>query len=277
MNLHPIESDILITTYPSGETHAAWACAPRDDVAYYWANMRTWTDLMTLVTLDNAASRINGTNPTWFVPYFPFARDDRRRTVGDADTLFDAINILDIFDLRGRIIIADPHSYATEIFNHIPQKVVVEAFRDKLGMFDGEPLILIPDEGATKKAYTWIHDVPNSGVIQGKKVRDPHTGMLSGFDIELTGNLEWKDLDFMPVVMIDDICDGGGTFLGLAKHIRQWGVRSISLGVTHGLFTNPSQARQMRTQFKFLACMSDNDCIDFDTVNWMDVEGMVFQ
>jgi len=74
--------------------------------------------------------------------------------------------------------------------------------------------------------------VPHGEVHQGYKKRDPHTGDLSGFGVE--GN---PDLHGKKVVIIDDICDGGGTFLGLGAEINRLGAYELKLGVTHGLFT----------------------------------------
>lgn len=55
---------------------------------------------------------------------------------------------------------------------------------------------------------------PNSDVICSK-VRDPKTGQLSGFKIENPEVIE-KNVN-LPFVVIDDLCDGGGTFKGIAQ------------------------------------------------------------
>ena len=68
-------------------------------------------------------------------------------------------------------------------------------------------------------------------IIRADKIRDTMTGALSGFEVyadDLTG----KD-----VVILDDLCDGGGTFIGLAKKLREKGAAKITLYVTHGMFT----------------------------------------
>jgi ribose-phosphate pyrophosphokinase len=67
-------------------------------------------------------------------------------------------------------------------------------------------------------------------VIQGMKKRDLKTGELTGFDFY--GEVRGKDL-----LIVDDICDGGGTFIGLAGKLRYEGAKSISLYVSHGIFS----------------------------------------
>lgn len=272
MKLRPIEWDSKITKYPTGETYSEWTDSIDLSCLYHAPDIRTWDDLMNLKALDDTALRLarDKGKPWYFVPYFPFARDDRRRGGLGTNPLQLAIDMLG--ELRYRIIIADPHSYATEVFSFIPQATVVKEFMFKRYMFEGHPLIVIPDEGAAKKAYSWINDVPNSGVIQGKKYRDPQTGKLSGFGLELTGGLTWDTVKGCNVVIIDDICDGGGTFLGLADQLDAAGVNEIRFGVTHGLFTNPNNLQTMRDRFSIVTCMSDDPALtELNPIFWDDL------
>jgi ribose-phosphate pyrophosphokinase len=67
------------------------------------------------------------------------------------------------------------------------------------------------------------------------KKRDPLTGHLSGFEIKNYNpnpNADGQDL-----LIVDDICDGGGTFVGLAKELRKAGAKKVYLYVTHGIFS----------------------------------------
>jgi ribose-phosphate pyrophosphokinase len=57
------------------------------------------------------------------------------------------------------------------------------------------------------------------------------TGALSGFEVYA------DDLTGKEVVILDDICDGGGTFIGLTKKLREKGAAKVTLYVTHGMFT----------------------------------------
>ena len=88
--------------------------------------------------------------------------------------------------------------------------------------------MVIPDAGAAKKAYEWLG---GAEVIQAQKTRNTATGELSGFSIPVT------DLGGRDCLIVDDICDGGGTFLGLAKELQAANAGALTLAVTHGLFT----------------------------------------
>ena len=214
--------------YPAGELHISLQCEWNDLPEDLVIEMRcqSFDDLGMLLTADRLLKE-HKRKPTWFVPYFPFARQDRRTDDRSGFELAVALDLVRDID----IVIADPHSDVAGLLPHIPQERVVAAFVhvNALGApFAQTPMIVIPDKGATNKAMTWIG---GSAYIQGEKHRDPSTGKLSGFSV--------PDHDLMdcPCVIVDDICDGGGTFIGLAKKLKEKGAGSLTLAVTHGLFT----------------------------------------
>jgi ribose-phosphate pyrophosphokinase len=72
-------------------------------------------------------------------------------------------------------------------------------------------------------------------VVYCNKKRDPETGKLDGFsiyDYDPNPNSNGTEL-----LIVDDICDGGGTFVGLAKKLREAGAKKVHLFVTHGIFS----------------------------------------
>ena len=213
--------------YPAGESHLRL----RGDidvatVEVIEAEIRDFDHLGQLLTADRLLRRL-GRTITWFVPYFPFARHDRRNDRLDGFELEVALDMARDVDL----VIADPHSDVAGMLRHIGQDDVVEVFRTE-GVFDDDPIVVIPDAGATKKAYGWVS---GSTAVQAAKRRDPATGRLSGFAVDTT-HLP-NGLDGRPCLVVDDICDGGATFLGLAAELVAAGAGPLTLAVTHGLFT----------------------------------------
>lgn len=97
-----------------------------------------------------------------------------------------------------------------------------------LSMIPGNPDIFFPDKGA-KTRYSF--EFTNYNILFGGKARDSQTGKLSGFRIE--GGERQSDT----VLIVDDICDGGGTFVGQMKILKELGYEKVYLFVTHGLFT----------------------------------------
>ena len=160
--------------------------------------------------------------------YVPYARQDRpcgEREALSIKVFADLLNNLH-FDT---VVIYDPHSDVTPaLINHCvvyDQWQIVTSSLFWRAIREGKLLVVAPDVGASKK-------VDQLGVpfIQGFKHRDTETGKLSGFSYP--GDVEGKDL-----IIIDDICDGGGTFLGLADKLLKGGAENIDLYVTHGIFS----------------------------------------
>lgn len=224
-----------ITTYPSGETHVQikdWVVhLGRDRTGEVCPHFviewpaRTWTDVMNLVTTDQALIRLNVPH-TFFLPYLPFARDDRRRSRGCGNELDVAIDMLKL----PQVVIADPHSYVSEVLPYISAEAVAGVVDAETDVFSNRPIILIPDRGARHKVMSWAAGRFN--IAQGDKHRDPSTGALDGFEINCLTTMKDRE-----VVIVDDICDGGGTFLGLLELARMHEPAKVSLVVTHGLFT----------------------------------------
>lgn len=253
-------------SYPAGEGHSillgGWN---KGEQLVIEAHVRNFNDLCTARVQDDILRR-NGVSPIWFMPYFPYARQDRRETQMSGFELSLAMSVV----VGMRVVIADPHSDVVGTLPHLTQTSVYNCMAD--ANWDLENMtVVIPDAGAAKKAYGWAAG-NGRPIIQGLKKRDPKTGKLSGFKIDaLGGQLMNND-----VLILDDICDGGGTFLGLGQLLRDnYQVKSLTLAVTHGLFTQgldklgemfdqiisfvPTGTAALNTNPKFLA-------IDFQTL-----------
>jgi len=90
--------------------------------------------------------------------------------------------------------------------------------------------IVAPDAGSEKRA-AGVAKLLNIPIVNGYKTRDISTGAITGFGHNYDSSLYGKDL-----LIVDDICDGGGTFIGLGNSLKEAGAE-VSLYVTHGLFS----------------------------------------
>jgi ribose-phosphate pyrophosphokinase len=93
-----------------------------------------------------------------------------------------------------------------------------------------EALLISPDGGALKKIYKVSEFLGGIEVVECSKSRDVKTGKLSGFKV-YADDLEGKDC-----LIVDDICDGGGTFIGLADELKKKNAGKLYLAVSHGIF-----------------------------------------
>ena len=125
----------------------------------------------------------------------------------------------------------DPHSNVAEnlfkCFQSMKQKDVAVHFASDPRI----DLLVAPDAGAAKKTEEAAKEV-DKPYITMSKVRNLKTGEITGMRI-----LDAVDLTDKTVMILDDICDGGRTFIEAAKHLREAGAKRVELYVTHGIFS----------------------------------------
>lgn len=163
------------------------------------------------------------------IPYFPAARADRGEHFDlEAYTNFIANLGLD------QVIVFDPHSQVTCRVLSGPHQINFEYPSDLFELPHIKPVlgsytaIIAPDAGAGVRAVG-VATVGNLPIYTATKERNPETGKLSNFNIEgLPENGRY--------LIIDDICDGGGTFIGLAK-ATGLPKEQLDLYVSHGVFS----------------------------------------
>jgi ribose-phosphate pyrophosphokinase len=180
-----------------------------------------------------------GGNVSLIVPYYPYSRADRRFTNGDClgksvtkDILGAAFAFIPVtLDIHSR---GESFSY----FNIEPVKEIQKAGSMFCNGTDSINVnVLFPDKGARERYMDLVTMNPwfygskwaNVSIYHCEKNRDPKTGKLSGFTVPAINKS-------IPTIIIDDICDGGGTFLGIAKELDM-PKELLGLYVTHGIFS----------------------------------------
>lgn len=163
-------------------------------------------------------------------PYFPYARQDRVMVVDEPFSLKIFCNLVNSRGFES-ITVYDPHSDVTAAL--LDNCIVIpqwEIARQTLpAEYLQERLFISPDAGAYKKLYKLITD--DSRIAIGVKIRNDD-GSIKHTDVLSPTPIEGRDC-----VIVDDICDGGRTFIELAKSLRAKGAKSITLYVTHGIFS----------------------------------------
>lgn len=200
------------------------------------AAMRDMNDFMLLAQLVDAVRHAADITVSHLeLAWLPWARQDRHMVPGDSFALKVFANLLNTLNFN-KVFVLDPHSdAAAAAINNcvvIAQESCLmqsETLRRAIG--NHELMLVAPDAGALKK----IHNVAKASGAQEyailTKERDVATGNLTGFAL-VAGDVAGKDL-----LIVDDLCDAGGTFIGSAQVLRDAGARSVSLYVTHGVFS----------------------------------------
>lgn len=173
------------------------------------------------------------------IPYLPYGRQDKAIS---NDSTFNLIVFADLINTLGfdQVTTVDAHNPARfeRIFNqsrnmapYHAQLKAVEAFRPTFFVF--------PDKGAMDRYYNsfTVMTQPDSR-IYFEKVRDQLTGNITGLTMQANKLFYSRDR----LLIIDDICDGGATFTGVAKELRKLVPDvKIALFVTHGIFSRGRQ------------------------------------
>jgi len=201
-------------------------------------NQRIWVDarpksgtefMQLLVFLDTLRS-LKPDKLGLFIPYFPGARQDRRQ-VGTPHTLKVYAELLEKFELD-EILVLDPHSDVLGGLLNINTIEPQEVFIPLEKQYDG---IICPDAGAEKRVRKFAEKAKIDNIIFCHKKRNTNDGKLSHFEI-----VGISDNNLGHFLMVDDICDGGATFIGLADHLfNTYGKNNIKLDlfVSHGIFS----------------------------------------
>jgi ribose-phosphate pyrophosphokinase len=203
------------------------------DVVHITAHITSSNKVMELVMLTDAIRREWGDVAIVLkCPYLPYARQDRVCAPGESLSLKVFCDIINSLKFR-YVYVADVHS---EVALALLDNVVNIQQENFVSKIDSKYLVntclVSPDAGATKK----INNVARAlklPVIRADKVRDPNTGEITGTDIQK--NPAFWDSNLL---VVDDICDGGRTFIELAKKAKErYEIGKYYLYVTHGIFS----------------------------------------
>ena len=242
-NIHLLTNkriDVSVTTFPAGEVNVFVPFCRGDKIGIR-AMIRDSKDVMTLLlTVDAVKRRCEYDELYLVMPYIPYARQDRVCNEGEAFSLKVFANLINSCEFD-KVIVTDPHSDVAPAL--IDNCVIEEQWENILYLKDTDSLfeeilsksdVVSPDAGAEKKTTKLCQKIGKEYFHRGIKHRDLSTGRLSGFDVQFN-NPYGKIPE--SVLIVDDICDGGGTFIGLANVLKERGVKRVYLYVTHGIYS----------------------------------------
>jgi ribose-phosphate pyrophosphokinase len=196
--------------------------------------------LVELLLLVDACRRAGASRVTAVVPYFGYARQDRRGRPGEA---VGARVACDAIAAAGadRMVVVDPHTAALEAMCSIPLEALtaVPVLADHLAAAAaGGAVLVAPDLGAVKLAerYASILNLPVSVV---RKTRLTGTAVRAE---ELVG-----DVEGLRAIVVDDMISTGGTIAAAARVLSTRGARpGLVVVATHGLFVGSAAERLQR-------------------------------
>ncbi len=224
------------------------------------SRLNSFKDLELIICANQALKNINSSiKVSLYVPYFLGARSDRKFMDGGVNYLKQVICPIINSQNFETVTVVDPHSDVLEAclnnYKKVSNEKLVRFALTKIDNKDGaerRTAFISPDAGALKKIYDLAKIFRVDNVFTASKVRDVQTGNI------VKTELSDMNLDGIEqFVIIDDICDGGRTFIELAKAIRLQTDKPIYLIVTHGIFS--AGFDQLFAHFKGIYCTNSID------------------
>lgn len=228
----PVKIDTI--QFPGGERHVRFDtnANTKPKRATIRQNIKSSDDLMDLLLLTDAVRRqYPGIRIHLECPYFPYARQDRVAVKGEPLSVAVIAKLINS-QRYASVEVWDAHSdVTTALIDNVVHDTCEDRIRGVLSKKNFNTIVL-PDAGAEKRLPKL-----NKPVICCEKKRDVVTGQIAGTVVHGLDNSHG------PFLIVDDICDGGRTFIEIAKVIRHYCTQqkmlhpNISLYVTHGIFS----------------------------------------
>ncbi|MEK9176892.1 MAG: ribose-phosphate pyrophosphokinase [Patescibacteria group bacterium] len=202
--------------------------------------------LMELTLMIDAARRASAKEITAVIPYFGYARQDRKELPRVPISASVVANIIATVG-TSRILTVDIHTEQSQGFVQCPwdnlyaSYVLVPTMRKKkLKDF----VIAAPDKGGMPRAAGYAKLLGTQNLALVYKQRDIHTNdSLTAYG--MIGDVKGKD-----VIVVDDMLDSGGTLMNAIDHIAENGARDIYALISHGIFTGEALKRLSTSPLK---------------------------
>jgi len=227
--------------FPGGELQPNIQLKEQAKVVWVEASIRDSDGLIMLALIKDILEKQNVEEIKLNLHYMPYARQDRVCNDGEAFGLKVIANLINSLNFD-EVMVDDPHSDVTPALleNVVVQRQVdcfaATKFTDNVYEveFFKDHLLISPDAGANKKTLAIAKHLGHDNFIRADKIRNVSTGVIE--HTAVYGNVVDRDC-----LIVDDICDGGATFIALAKQLKFQDAKSVSLYVTHGIFSKGKQ------------------------------------
>ena len=223
-----------VSTFADGETSVEFLDNIRgEDVFIVQSTSSPVNDsLMELLVMIDAAKRSSASRITAVVPYFGYARQDRKSA---SRTPITAKLVADLLTTAGahRVLTMDLHAGQIQGFFNIPvddltsRLVFAKDIRHNVGTDEGT-VFVSPDAGGVVRARKFA-DMFHADIAIVDK-RRPEAGKSEVMN--LIGDVKDKH-----AILVDDIIDSGGTLCNAAKAIMDAGALSVRAYITHGVLS----------------------------------------
>ncbi len=229
--------NVKVTDFSDGEFQPSFEETVRgQDVFIIQSTMPPTDNLFELLLMVDAARRASAHKIIAVIPYFGFARQDRKDKPRVAIGARLVANMLMAAGID-RIMTMDLHADQIQGFFEVPVDHLYGStiFLSEIEKIKGENMIMAaPDAGGTKRANSYAKRL-NTGLAICHKQRQVANEVA---EMTVIGDVEGKD-----VILIDDMCDTAGTLTKAADLFMDKGARSVRAFCTHAVLSGPAYER----------------------------------
>jgi len=212
-------------------------------------------NLVELLIIIDAFKRASAKTITAVIPYYGYARQDRKTSGREAIT---AKLVADILTTAGadRVLAMDLHTGQIQGFfnilvDHIFATPILVDYVKSLNLPQDDMVVVSPDTGGVQRSRHFAKKLECPLAIIDKR-RDKHNEAIAAHVI---GDVEGKIC-----VMFDDIIDTAGTITEAAKLLKSKGAKAVYIGAAHAVFSGPAMER--------IANAPVEQCIVTNTIPW---------
>ncbi len=204
-------------------------------------NFETVNDnLMELLIMIDAMRRASAGRITAVIPYFGYARQDRKAKSRDPISAKLVANLITAAG-ADRVLTMDLHAAQIQGFFDIPVdnlmggNLFVKHYQRKFGKGNEDVMVVSPDVGSTARARAFSMKLGlNMAIVDKRRERANQSEVMN-----IIGNVEGKTC-----ILLDDIVDTAGSLCGAAKAIKEiGGAREVYACATHGVLSGPAVER----------------------------------
>lgn len=163
------------------------------------------------------------------IPYLPYARQDKQVSNRTTFALTPFARLLNTMEWDA-VLVFDPHSKIDDLIKNVVSIQPSKEIEAAIGECQPD-LIVYPDAGAQDRYFRLI----NIQSICLEKTRNQLTGEITGMKVE--DFYAGQSLIGKTCLMVDDLVDGGATFVGASILLHSLGAKEVDLYVSHGIFS----------------------------------------
>ena len=202
-------------------------------------------NLMELMVMADALKRASARHITAVVPYYGYARQDRKTRGREPITAKLVANLMQTAGIT-RLVTIDLHAGQIQGFfdvpvDHLFGASILAKYINEKNMED--VIVVSPDLGGVTRARDLADRIGAPIAIIEKKRPEPGVAKV----MNLIGDVAGKNC-----IVIDDIVDTAGSLVEGAKALEEFGAKSVTAAVTHAVLTDPASERIANSNIKEL-------------------------